>query len=209
MRDQIRQAVLAVKREQGFCFRPAEEIQERAVQEAIQRFAPGVRPEDVLLMMDITGESLGSEGFLLTEQGLYSSLFPQQSLPLDGLTRAEVEPGKQGRILCGYSDGTSRSLYIPTHGPYIAAVLTAVIGVLQGRERPAAKKLSPLERGVNPRRKPFSTPARGSRPTGAATMSRRWRRFGRPPSRGMPRPSSGWANFAGMGRGCLPIMPRP
>ena len=95
-----------------------------------------------------------------------------------------------------------------------------------------AKKLSPLEQAIArrlaqkkqaERRKeeqkgagsepapeaPFSTPARGSRPTGAATMSRRWRRFGRPPSRGMPRPSSGWANFAGMGRVCLPIMPRP
>lgn len=225
MRDQIRQAVLAVKREQGFRFRPAEEIQERAVQEAIQRFAPGVRPEDVLLMMDITGESLGSEGFLLTEQGLYSSLFPQQSLALDGLTRAELEPGKQGRVLCGYSDGTSRSLYIPTHGPYIAAVLTAVIGVLQGRERPAAKKLSPLEQAIARRlaqkkqaeRRKEEQKGAGSEPAPEALQHTR---------QGLQAYRSGdyvqaleafrqaaqqgdaQAQFW-MGRVCLPIMPRP
>ena len=62
MRDQIRQAVLAVKREQGFRFRPMGGDPGEGRSGGNTALCPGVRPEDVLLMMDITGESPGQRG---------------------------------------------------------------------------------------------------------------------------------------------------
>lgn len=152
MKETLKQAVLAVETKYAFKFCDAQGVQEKAIRGAIQQYAKDVRPEDVLLLMDTTLFSSGKEGFLLTSERLYASFFRQkpQYLELKQLKRAELAPGAKDKVACTDGNGNTRVYYASIYAPYIASVLTAVIGVLtQAPAAPAEQRqMSPLEQAI-------------------------------------------------------------
>ena len=148
MREKIVQAILAVETKYNFRFQPADQVKEKALQGAIQQYAKGVAQSDVLMLMDTTLFSSGKEGFLLTEERLYSSYFKDDPVAteLKGLQRVEVSSG-DNKIICTYQNGTSQAHYASIYAQYIADVLTAFVAARD--QQPAqGKKLSPLEQAI-------------------------------------------------------------
>lgn len=186
MRETIVQAILAVETKYSFRFQPADQVKEKALQGAIQQYAKDVAQSDVLMLMDTTLFSSGKEGFLLTEEGLYSSYFKEAPgvMELKGLQRAEVSSVDNNKIICTYQNGTSQVRYVSIYAQYIADALTAFVAARD--QQPAeGKKLSPLEQAIAQRlaakkeaesKKPQTTPE----PVKVApSQIRQWARKGR------------------------------
>ena len=70
MRKWVEYAVENYKGKNTFGFQLAKDLKERQIERAIERYARGVRPEEVAAILDTSAFRSGKTGFLLTDRYL-------------------------------------------------------------------------------------------------------------------------------------------
>lgn len=110
-REKLRQAVKSYAgKSEPFHFKLPEELKKSQIQNAIQKYAKGVRPEDVVALMDTTLFGNGKNGYLMTEHKIYQSSFKVEC-DLDGIVSCSRKK-KSDTLILHYSSGEDQELYM-------------------------------------------------------------------------------------------------
>lgn len=111
-RARLREIVEKLNQEEGRKsyrkYELAEDVPEERIQSAIETYAQGARPEDVVALLDTTLRKNGRDGFLITESRIYGKCLDNAPIDLDkvrfaALTRADVP-----KAVVVLQDGTVR-----------------------------------------------------------------------------------------------------
>lgn len=121
-------------------YRFPEELSEKQLRRAIDSYAEGVKPEEVVALIDFTVMGSGKKGYLFTKDRIYGSLLDRGPLPLEGLQSAvKVDLRNDSHcIALIWEDGTIWTMYgtCSSSGLKILPLLQRVAGCKQPEGRP-------------------------------------------------------------------------
>ena len=148
MREKLLAAVATVEKDTCY-FKPANQVKEKVLQNALNKFAKDCAPEDVVALMDTTFLNSGKDGYLLSTTHFYSNM-EKAKLPLAQLRQVELTGKKKDHILLTCADGTATEVFGTIYTQYLYKVMRAVIAAVQ-QDAPAVEDVTaPKEYRVQP-----------------------------------------------------------
>lgn len=113
MRQWIEYAVENYRGKNSFGFQLAKDLKERQIIQAVERYARGVKPEEVVALMDTSVFRSGKTGFLLTERYLYSDKYREEGpVSLMFLKSVSVRPENNSCCVLTFKDDSTRDVDI-------------------------------------------------------------------------------------------------
>lgn len=111
MRKWVEYAVENYKGKNTFGFQLAKDLKERQIERAIERYARGVRPEEVAAILDTSAFRSGKTGFLLTDRYLYSDKCKEEGpIGLMYLKSVSVKPENNSCCVLTFEDDSIREI---------------------------------------------------------------------------------------------------
>ena len=111
MRKWVEYAVENYKGKNTFGFQLAKDLKERQIERAIERYARGVRPEEVAAILDTSAFRSGKTGFLLTDRYLYSDKCREEGpIGLMYLKSVSVKPENNSCCVLTFEDDSTREI---------------------------------------------------------------------------------------------------
>lgn len=111
MRQWIEYAVENYRGKNSFGFQLAKDLKERQIAQAIERYARGVKPQEVVALMDTSVFRSGKTGFLLTERYLYSDKYKEEvPVSLMFLKEVSVRPENKSCCVLTFKDDSTRDV---------------------------------------------------------------------------------------------------
>ena len=148
MREKLLAAVATVEKDTCY-FKPANQVKEKVLQNALNKYAKDCVPEDVVALMDTTFLNSGKDGYLLSTTHFYSNL-EKAKLPLAQLRQVELTGKKKDHILLTCADGTATEVFGTIYTQYLYKAMNAVIAAVQ-QDAPAVEDVTaPKEYRVQP-----------------------------------------------------------
>lgn len=162
-KELIKTAVLSVKKQDigrkdvysyPATVREASQCTAKQIRNAIAAYAPGCRPEDIAVLVDLTILNSGKKGYLFAKDGFYADrgqlteeAFKKQGIPMpviyEELKRVELEGNDY--LIFSYKDGRSFMVFSSIYGFYLKAVFGKIIDALNGDEENNGKEEKPKE----------------------------------------------------------------
>ena len=139
MREKLLAAVATVEKDTCY-FKPANQVKEKVLQNALNKFAKDCAPEDVVALMDTTFFNSGKDGYLLSTTHFYSNM-EKAKLPLAQLRQVELTGKKQDHILLTCADGTATEVFGTIYTQYLYKAMNAVIAAMQ-QDAPAVEDVT-------------------------------------------------------------------
>ena len=113
MKQWIEYAVENYRGKNSFGFQLAKDLKERQIIQAIERYARGVKPEEVVALMDTSVFRSGKTGFLLTERYLYSDKYKEEgAVSLMFLKSVSVRQENNSCCVLTFKDDSTRDVDI-------------------------------------------------------------------------------------------------
>lgn len=130
MKEKILAAIGTVEKDTAY-FKPAAQVKEKVLQNALNKYAKDCAPEDVVALMDTTLLHSGKDGYLLSTTHFYDN-YENLQLPLAKLQRVEITGKKKNYLLLTCADGTTVEIFGTVYTDYLYRALNAVIAAVQG-----------------------------------------------------------------------------
>lgn len=166
MKEQLLDLVQETGKIKAFYFEPAAQCKEKILNNAIRSFAKECAKEDVVALLDVSAFRSGKNGYLLTEDALYSDHFIKNELPGKALRFEEitaVHMGKKSHLCLTMKDGMQKEVYTGIFAEDLAPFLQKILTLrnAQSQASPAPKENA----------KPESTPASEPKLRSGATVN--------------------------------------
>lgn len=122
------------EKDRAFCFQLSEDLKSKQIANAIKGYAGGVRPEEVVALLDTTVLGSGKAGFLLTENKIYGS-YGKDSCDIDRIFLYREKETDTDVLVLLYEDGSEQELCIGVYPEIVS-----FIGTLIALQKESAKK---------------------------------------------------------------------
>ncbi len=143
MRKWVEYAVENYKGKNTFGFQLAKDLKERQIERAIERYAKGVRPDEVAAILDTSAFRSGKTGFLLTDRYLYSDKCKEEGpIGLMFLKSVSIKPENNSCCVLTFDDGSIREIDVSVFLD-VADVLKLIIEQRQKAEAEEKEQMSP------------------------------------------------------------------
>ncbi len=143
MRKWVEYAVENYKGKNTFGFQLAKDLKEKQIERAIERYAKGVRPDEVAAILDTSAFRSGKTGFLLTDRYLYSDKCKEEGpIGLMFLKSVSIKPENNSCCVLTFDDGSIREIDVSVFLD-VADVLKLIIEQRQKAEAEEKEQMSP------------------------------------------------------------------
>ena len=143
MRKWVEYAVENYKGKNTFGFQLAKDLKEKQIERAIERYAKGVRPDEVAAILDTSAFRSGKTGFLLTDRYLYSDKCKEEGpIGLMFLKSVSIKPENNSCCVLTFDDGSIREIDVSVFLD-VADVLKLIIEQRQKAEAEENEQMSP------------------------------------------------------------------
>lgn len=136
-RNLILKAVKEYNHTKAFYFFPADQVKPKQINGAIARWARDVSASSVVALMDTTLFESGKEGFLLTQDKLYTRMMDQSVIPLDGLSYFSRN---DSYLVAHYKSGSTVRFYASIYAEDIQHFFDHLLALIRQEEEAIAAR---------------------------------------------------------------------
>lgn len=136
-KEAIEAAVIGYEPANSSKFKLPSKVSEKQLQNAINRYAKGLRTDQVVALMDTTLFDNGKNGYLLTETHLYSSGKGPGPIPLADLVSVIQNPDiLEDDLIFTYKDGHTVAMWVGVYSADFLALFDLMINFTPGQRTP-------------------------------------------------------------------------